>query len=134
MAEVPDPSTLSATQQLIAYAGYFTAALLAALLGWKKKSPSTPNDHPQDVVLAGASITDMRPVRDMSADLRRIADASERMVKLLESEAAQEQIDKRIRDEAEKMFERMRKEKIQRMSRRLPHSPRQYGGDQNDRG
>lgn len=74
--------------------GLGIAAMLwgrAGYLAGKKEPPITA----KDIVLTSGTIADMKPVRDIFGELKRIADAADRIVESIENSAQDEEIERR---------------------------------------
>ena len=92
------------SQNIIINLAVFVGTVIGALITYRKTRKAESGSSTDDVVLAGASVADMRPVREMGADLKRLADAAEGIEKVLvarqqaDEAEAEDELRDRIRD------------------------------------
>jgi len=59
-----------------------------------------PPAKPTDVIVAGGAFMDMMPVKDVVAELKRLADAAERLADAMEESAEEDEIERRAKARA----------------------------------
>lgn len=98
-----DASSLT-IENIGAMAGVGLVAAWLAAAKYLKERKAGPSASTSDVILAGGTIADMRPVREIELDMKRIAAALEGILRIMrdrqEAEAAAEEdeLRDRIRD------------------------------------
>lgn len=107
MPAPPDASffdSLTPTQQILLNAAFFLVTAAGMALGYFKR-PSRLASSTNDVMLTAASITDMKPVRDLveatkeiAVQQKRTADALNAIQAILHNRAESEDISRRVQD------------------------------------
>lgn len=76
MPEV-SPESMPLWQQIILGAGIFIGGALAAIRQWSKGRAGEPHEAAKQIVLESASLSDMRPLREMQVDIHAIREILE---------------------------------------------------------
>jgi len=108
MVPTPDPvavASLPTIQQIIIYAviGGLTLAGWLVTHNTNKKSP--PKGEGPDYAVTAATFADMKPIRELAAQVERLADAAEtgvrtldRIKDIMKEEAIEAEIDRRVQE------------------------------------
>ncbi len=97
-----DASQIS-VENVAAVIGVGLAAAWLAAKKYLAERKAPPVDEAKDLALLAGSITDMRPVRDMAVDLKRLADAAVRIADAAEHSAEEDEIERRAKARAAEM-------------------------------
>jgi hypothetical protein len=104
----PDLSSLPVGVQLAISAGFFLVAVIAGGFGFFKSLLQKPQ-APPTLLITDAAKADLRPFMEMvevsqriHTELTRIADIGEAFLKLLQDEAQDREIEKRIAEEVKR--------------------------------
>lgn len=102
MADIPDASSISPVAQAIATIVSGLGLGFLALMNFRRKPQL--RETKDEVIIEGASIADMRPVREIAGYMQRIAEASEKMLAIMQDEATEERIERLAAIRAEQIL------------------------------
>lgn len=111
-----DTSSLT-VENIGAMAGVGLAALWMAAAKYMKERKAPPQQNAADVVVAGGTIADMGPIRQVAAELARIALSCEGIHQLMLQRAREEEMEEEIERRAQVLAAQQRN---QGRARRAP--------------
>lgn len=115
MVPVPDPDAVNALQpahQILIYAGIGLLALIGWLVSHNTSKNAPPKPTGPEFIVGAASIADMQPIRELAAQVERLADAAEtgvrtldRIKDIMKEEAVEAEIDRRVHERLKRASE-----------------------------
>jgi hypothetical protein len=94
-----DASSLT-VENIAAMAGVAIVSAFIAARKYLSETRKTPAQESADLALLAGSIADMKPVREMAVDLKRLANAAERIADGVEARAEDDEVERRARARA----------------------------------